>query len=438
MDYSIAGSVLANDIATCGNSVTTMPVSGAYVVAEHQNGLSAYSSVSDENGNFSIPVPLGDYNLQVIHPLPYWESCEDTLQISFTNESTIMLNSIELNKSIDCIDLEIDITTPRLRRCFNENYYFVSVCNQGNALATAVEMEMILDPYLSYLSSSLPISGQADNILYFNLNDLAPNECIQFGIEVNVSCTAPLGYSHCTEAVVTPNEDCFPAAPNWDGSSVSVIGACETDTIRFDVTNAGTGDMTEPRGYIIWQNASEYETGQVQLIAGQTQSLSLPADGSTWRIEVNQSVGHPGQSYPSSSVESCTPDSNPSTGFINQFPLDDLANFIDIDCVSNIGAFDPNDKQATPEGYGDQHYIRPNTRLDYLVRFQNTGTDTAFNIIVRDTLSEYLRPASLRMLQSSHPYTYDIQEGNILIVTYENILLPDSNVNEPASNGFFK
>ncbi|MEO1438306.1 MAG: T9SS type A sorting domain-containing protein, partial [Bacteroidota bacterium] len=72
------------------------------------------------------------------------------------------------------------------------------------------------------------------------------------------------------------------------------------------------------------------------------------------------------------------------------------------------------------------------------LRFQNTGTDTAFNIVIRDTLPEVLDGYSLVMGTSSHDYSYDIRDGRILIVTYNNIMLPDSNVNEPASNGFFK
>ena len=40
------------------------------------------------------------------------------------------------------------------------------------------------------------------------------------------------------------------------------------------------------------------------------------------------------------------------------------------------------------------------------------------------------------MLSASHPYTYEITDGPDLLVKFENILLPDSTTNEPASNGF--
>jgi hypothetical protein len=38
----------------------------------------------------------------------------------------------------------------------------------------------------------------------------------------------------------------------------------------------------------------------------------------------------------------------------------------------------------------------------------------------------------------SHPCTWNLEGERTLKVTFDNIMLPDSNVNEPASNGFFR
>jgi len=59
-------------------------------------------------------------------------------------------------------------------------------------------------------------------------------------------------------------------------------------------------------------------------------------------------------------------------------------------------------------------------------------------VAIKDTLSEYLNPGSIRMGLASHDYTWEIQEGNILYIVFEDIMLPDSNVNEVASHGFVK
>ncbi len=102
---------------------------------------------------------------------------------------------------------------------------------------------------------------------------------------------------------------------------------------------------------------------------------------------------------------------------------------------SNIirGAYDPNDKSVSPE------VVLPNTTgyLEYFIRFQNTGTDTAFAVMVIDTLSSLLNVSSLEMISASHSYDLWIENG-VAKWNFINILLPDSNTNELESHGFVK
>jgi uncharacterized repeat protein (TIGR01451 family) len=74
--------------------------------------------------------------------------------------------------------------------------------------------------------------------------------------------------------------------------------------------------------------------------------------------------------------------------------------------------------------------------IDYTIRFQNTGTDTAFNIFITDTLPAVLDAGSLQVGTSSHVHTWELTGQGILKFRFTNILLPDSNVNEPRSHGF--
>lgn len=101
------------------------------------------------------------------------------------------------------------------------------------------------------------------------------------------------------------------------------------------------------------------------------------------------------------------------------------------------GSQDPNSKNVSPAGYTEDGFITANDSvLDYTIHFQNTGTDTAFTVVVIDTLSPYLDPATVMPGAASHPYTFDLSGQGILAFRFDNILLPDSNVNEPASNGY--
>ncbi len=103
-------------------------------------------------------------------------------------------------------------------------------------------------------------------------------------------------------------------------------------------------------------------------------------------------------------------------------------------CLNHVvtGSYDPNDKAVIPDG---DIRLKDST-LEYLVRFQNTGTDTAFTVVITDTMSNYLDLSTLEILGESHPMTYQIVNNNVLVFTFNNILLPDSNVNEPASHGY--
>ncbi|MCC7503135.1 MAG: hypothetical protein IT229_11440, partial [Flavobacteriales bacterium] len=63
------------------------------------------------------------------------------------------------------------------------------------------------------------------------------------------------------------------------------------------------------------------------------------------------------------------------------------------------------------------------------------GTDTAFTVVVRDTLPLDLDVRTFEAGASIHPYTYSLTGDGILTFTFTNILLPDSNTNEPLSHG---
>lgn len=101
-------------------------------------------------------------------------------------------------------------------------------------------------------------------------------------------------------------------------------------------------------------------------------------------------------------------------------------------------AIDPNDKQVLPRRpeASNSNYTRFDETLLYTVRFQNTGTDTAFTVRIEDQLSSDLDPATFRPLSASHPYRASMDENGLVQFLFEDIMLPDSNVNEPLSHGY--
>lgn len=117
--------------------------------------------------------------------------------------------------------------------------------------------------------------------------------------------------------------------------------------------------------------------------------------------------------------------------------------FVATDCQPNRGSYDPNNKIAFVNGH-----LREADSLDvnefdvlYQINFQNTGTDTAFRVVIRDTLSALLDPGSIRAGASSHPYDLSLQTNplngkHVLSFTFYPIALPDSSANPGGSQGF--
>ncbi len=100
-------------------------------------------------------------------------------------------------------------------------------------------------------------------------------------------------------------------------------------------------------------------------------------------------------------------------------------------------AYDPNDKSVFPVGTGDEGFIDPDQELEYTIRFQNTGNDTAINVIIVDPLDSKFESSSFEFISSSHDVRI-LKEDNMLTFSFDSIMLPDSNVNYYASNGYIK
>ncbi len=101
-------------------------------------------------------------------------------------------------------------------------------------------------------------------------------------------------------------------------------------------------------------------------------------------------------------------------------------------------AIDPNDKLVSPSRIepGMNNYTLIDEQLEYTIRFQNTGNDTAFTVRIVDRLDNNLDVNSISDLVASHPFELIISEDQVLEFLFEDILLPDSLTNLAGSQGF--
>ena len=101
-----------------------------------------------------------------------------------------------------------------------------------------------------------------------------------------------------------------------------------------------------------------------------------------------------------------------------------------------LASFDPNDKSMITGNHFTTDQVKNGEYLTYLIRFQNTGTFKAFNIMVQDTLDDQLDLGTFEMISASHEYKLKINDSKRLEWLFDNIMLPDSSSDEKGSHGF--
>jgi len=430
----ILGNIFRDFDVDCSNTAGDLPLENR-IVRAFRDSTHVYFAGSDALGNYSIECDTGNFVISLIQQNQYWQPCANDLPVHVGYLDTAVVD-FALQAAVDCPFLTVEHGLLNARPCDTTTLH-LDYCNYGPIQAEGAYVEVALDSLLSYVSSSIQPSAINGNVLTFPLGDIAPEDCGHLEIEVAVDCNALPGMTVCTEAHIYPDSICDQPAPSWSGAYVEVEAECQGDSVLFRLKNTGTGPMSEYLEYIVIEDAVLLRSGAFKLIPGETMDVKAPADGSTWRLSAGQEPGAPGLGRPTIAVEGCVNGGGPaSTGFVNQFSENDADPFLSSQCILVTNSYDPNDKQALPTGFGAEHNIFANTDLEYMIRFQNTGTDTAFRVVLLDTLSPFLDPATFRAGASSHPYRYDLTENGTLRFTFQPIALPHSSVNEPGSNGF--
>ncbi len=421
----LKGKISHDSNNNCAFDSTENGLENIIVQASKSTGTHSVFTNSDNLGQYELTLDSGDYEIS-IHPQgPYWDSCQATQLLSFTSFHQSDSIDFSVPAREHCPFLNVDISIPRARVCTNGTYY-VHYCNHGTESVQNTSLEINLNSKLAFVSSSIPTSQQSGNSLFYNVGALAPGECGDFTITVFVDCNAALGETLCSEAYIKPDTLC-----NLELPYLQISDSCLVDTVQFFVHNLGA---TTPNlvPYWILEDSTVVDTGWMMLNWGDTTSIlhHLFDPNASCQLVI---APNSERFYTVSSILNCTSSNNTSPLL---FPNNNTNPFSDYDCTPVRTSFDPNDKNAQPVGFGSEHYIFQNEALEYKIRFQNTGNDTAYRVVLVDTLPSELDITSLSIENSSHSFTWEVFGNGVLEIVYDNIMLPDSNVNEPASHGF--
>jgi len=99
-------------------------------------------------------------------------------------------------------------------------------------------------------------------------------------------------------------------------------------------------------------------------------------------------------------------------------------------------SYDPNDKLVQPQR--TCNYTLLDETIQYTIRFQNTGNDVAFKVVITDLLDSNLNQSTFQLINSSHLdiLNTSFTDGGLLTFEFNDINLPDSTSNVQGSQGY--
>ncbi len=404
-----------------------------------------FYDVTDAEGNYAVSVDTGAYQITILPQNDdYWMACWDdqnrTFQIAYDTLGGV---DFPIQAKVNCPYLKVDISSG-LFHC-DALTYEVAYCNRGTTVADDAYIIIDLDNKLDYAGASIPLTASSGNLYRFNLGDLAIGECGSFELNTPAieNCDQYVtGNAYQVGARIYPDSLCITPNPDWSRASIIAKGECDeaANEVKFTIENVGGGDMEDLEQFtVIQEDLVMFQSGY-QLPIGQMKQANFDADGTTYRIIVNQPDGHPGTNYETIAVEGCGTNNNGdySIGKVTQFPEADQGANVAKDVQESVEDTDGTILRGFPKGYGEEHFIATQTDLTYHIQFQNTGQRNVKRVVIRDILSPYLDVRTLVPGASSHPYTYDVYGDGIVKFTFDNIDLPSSSTDANGSKGFIK
>jgi uncharacterized repeat protein (TIGR01451 family) len=396
-----------------------------------------FYAITNLTGEYLKSLPPDSYTVDIPLNLNL-QSCTVAPEIDLREARKTEVVDHLVSQISTCPNLETEFTIGRFRLC-SESYVNLMYQNFGNQKAVNVYIDFQIEDSLEIKASSHPFQLLSPFLYRFLIGDLPAFSRNQ--IHINLQTTCDINYLNrtiCMQANIYPDTICS-ENPNWSKADLKINAECKLPNVVFKITNIGDGDMNQAVPYtIVEDDLMPGFKGNIQLKSNESIDIIEPANGKTYRIIVDSIRFHPYQTRYTDAIEACGTNllGDYSKAFVNLFSEYDSPPTYSKKCATITASYDPNEKQASPIGVTEEHRIDVGNRIYYTIHFQNTGTDTAFRVIVEDKLSDYLDYASLQILGSSHEFELDSRLDRKLRFVFNNINLPDSTTDYFGSNGF--
>ena len=270
-------------------------------------------------------------------------------------------------------------------------------------------------------AGNFSITPQLENA-FFTISPL--NATLNFNAVTNETqtqnfCITPLGVHKDVEITIIPLDHARPgfdanyslAYKNKGNQILSGSINLTFDDAVLDFVSATPNTLSQAINSLNWDYANliPFESRSIEFTLNVNAPTEIPA------VNINDILHY---------TASISPISGDETIADNDFSLNQTV----------TGSFDPNDKTClegntiTPEMVGNY--------LHYLIRFQNSGTAAAENVVVKDIIdTNKFDISSLQLTSTSHPQVTKIT-GNKVEFQFQNINLPAEIDDEPGSHGY--
>ena len=272
--------------------------------------------------------------------------------------------------------------------------------------------------YIPVSAGNHTITPNLENPSYFNV--LPTNFTVDFPTQASPFtqdfCVTANGVHHDVEVVLIPT---VPARPGFDanyklvyrnkGNQVengSISLTFDDDKLDYVSSNPVYNSTAVNNFTWNYTNLQPFETREIALVLNVNSPMEIPA------VNIGDQINF---------LAEITPFANDEVQYDNIFALKQIV----------VGSYDPNDKTCiqgetiTPTEVGNYAH--------YVIRFENTGTFPAENIVVKDMIDlAKFDIATLVPLKSSHDF-YTRINGNKVEFIFENINL---DFNDATNDGY--
>lgn len=424
----ISGQVYLDDNLDCGYDPGEPLLANWRVQATNQDNGEVYYSSTTDLGAYQLVVPVGNYELTILSKNDYWDitPCNPIQSVSFTAPNQDFAYDFGVVDNANCTFpyLEINTSTLGVDCNLGEANYEVLVSNYGAFTSTDATVEVLLDEKFEFVAASIPGTVTGNQII-FDIDDLATNENQLFTVSVSTDCSQAINdQAYEFKASIVDADLCDPDG-SYDFGAYSLEATClDESSIEVKITNTGNNEV-EIAEYIIIEDIligiQEPDDWPITIEPGDDtkDTLTTIDNVNTFRFLIPQPDGYPGRSIPTDFLEGCADDGNVNTGFVLNFLEDDGNGFTAIDIQENKALPSGNYMEVTPRGLPSNNAVANESGLKYRIYFENESDETAYTMTIRDTL-----PAQTILVQegnSSHPYTFDVYENNVVRFTYDEV-----------------